>query len=119
MTPVRITRGSITETYYVACRYFATEKWEFAESASGVASPVSFELLILLSGAGKIEAAGASAEYSGGQVWFLPSTLGEYQLRAKSPTGLLRTYIPDVSQFARRLKERGTTESEVSWLVYP
>ena len=29
--PVRIERGGVTETYFAACRYFATEKWEFAE----------------------------------------------------------------------------------------
>ena len=28
--PVRIVRDGVTETFFVACRYFAVEKWEFA-----------------------------------------------------------------------------------------
>ena len=32
IAPVRIVRGAVTETYFVACRYFAAEKWEFADS---------------------------------------------------------------------------------------
>ena len=116
--PVHITRGQVKETYYVACRYFATEKWEFTELARGATSSQSFELLIVLSGAGTMEAAGASTDYSSGQVWFLPAALGEYQLRAQSPSELLRTYVPDVLEFASRLKELGASPSEVSRVVY-
>ncbi len=117
--PVRVRRGAVEETYYVACPYFATEKWEFTGPATGTTSPQSFELLIVLSGRGTIAAGGGAAEYSSGQVWFLPAALGEYELRAQGRCELLRTYVPDVLEFASRLKERGAGESEIARVVYP
>lgn len=119
MAPVRIARGPVAETYCVACRYFATEKWEFDCHVAGCTSPESFELLIILSGTGTLEAAAVSADYSAGQVWFLPSALGTYLLRAASPSAMLRTYVPNLQEFARRLAERRVSESELSRLVYP
>ena len=119
MNAVRVACGPVTETYYVACRYFATEKWEFDCHVAGITSPESFELLIILSGTGAVEANAASAEYSGGQVWFLPAALGAYQLQATGPTALLRAYVPDLSEFARRLAERRVSEADLSRLVYP
>ena len=52
--PVRIERGAVTETYFVACRYFASEKWEFAERVASSTSPEHFDLLIILEGHGAI-----------------------------------------------------------------
>ena len=65
--PVRILHGDTTETYFVACRYFAVEKWEFAEPTSAATSPEHFELLIFLEGRGSIQWAGESAEYAPAQ----------------------------------------------------
>ena len=117
VSPVCVARGPVTETYYVACRYFATEKWEFDCHVAGCTSPESFELLIILSGTGTLEAAAVSADYSAGQVWFLPSALGTYLLRAASPSAMLRTYVPDLMEFSRRLAERRVSEADLKRLV--
>ena len=50
--PVRITHGAVTETFYAACRHFATERWEFRERIAAVTSPEHFDLLIFLEGTG-------------------------------------------------------------------
>lgn len=117
--PVRITRGSVTETYYIACRYFATERWEFAERIAAVTQRQHFDLLIVLSGNGRIEWRDAAADYAPAQVWLLPAALGAYQLAPAGPTTLLRTYIPDVNDFVRRLVDQRIEESAWSRLVYP
>lgn len=119
LAPVTISRGSVKETYFIACRYFATERWEFAERIAAVTQPEQFDLLIFLAGAGRITAAGETLEYGPAQVWLLPAELGAYQLAPQSPTTLLRTYVPDVAEFARRLAEQKVDEAAWSRLVYP
>lgn len=116
----RITRGPLTETYFIACRYFATEKWEFAARIAAATSPEHFDLLIFLEGCGRIEFAGELAEYAPAQVWLLPAGLGAYQLAPSAPTVLLRTYVPDiVKDFVRRLSEQKIEESAWTRLVFP
>jgi mannose-6-phosphate isomerase len=118
--PVCVVRGALEETYYAACRYFATEKWEFAERVAAETSLEHLDLMIILEGAGDFEWGGSRAEYSTAQVWMIPAALEEYRIKPASRTSLLRTYVPnDVSEFARRLRNRGVAESAWSRLVYP
>jgi mannose-6-phosphate isomerase len=118
--PVRIERGAVTETYFVACRYFATEKWDFAERIACTTSPEHFDLLILLEGHGAIRWAGESAEYAPAQTWLVPAALGAYQLFPAARTTVLRTYLPThIDEFARKLTDQGVSESARSRLVYP
>ncbi len=119
LEPVRITRGAVTETYFIACRYFAAEKWEFAERIAAVTRPEHFDLLILLAGSGRIEFGDAAADYAPAQVWLLPAGLGAYQMAPQSPTTLLRAYVPDVHDFVRRLADQRIEEAAWSRLVYP
>ncbi|MFY9802756.1 MAG: type I phosphomannose isomerase catalytic subunit [Candidatus Acidiferrales bacterium] len=118
--PVRITRGAMVETYFVACRYFATEKWEFAERIASTSSREHFDLLIFLQGQGSLRWGAASAEYAPAQTWLVPAALGAYQLAPSAPTTLLRTYVPShIDEFARKLADQGVSESAWSRLVYP
>ncbi len=119
LEPVRLTRGPLTETYFIACRYFATEKWEFAGRIAGVIQPEHFDLLIILAGSGHIEWGDAAADYAPAQVWLLPAALGAYQVAPRNPTTLLRTYVPDVNDFVRRLADQRVEESAWARLVYP
>jgi mannose-6-phosphate isomerase class I len=86
-----------------ACRYFATEKWEFAVPVPATTSSEHFELLIVISGRGRIESSGESAPYGPAEVWLLPAALGAYQLLPDSATTLLRTYVPDLQAFTQQL----------------
>jgi mannose-6-phosphate isomerase len=118
--PVRITRGGVTETYFVVCRYFAVEEWEFAERVAAVTSPERFDVLIFLDGRGSIEWGGESVEYAPTQTWLLPAALGEYHLAPAGRTSLLRAYVPaSLDEFARKLTAQGVSESALSRVVYP
>jgi len=117
--PVRITRGATTETYYAACRHFATERWEFGERIAAVTSPEHFDLLIFLQGTGRIEFAGGSEPYGPAEVWLLPASLGAYQLAPAAPSMLLRTYVPDLNGFVQRLSEERVEEAAWSRVVHP
>jgi mannose-6-phosphate isomerase len=118
--PVLILRGDATETYFVACRYFAVEKWEFAEPTSAATSPEHFDLLIFLEGRGSIQWGGESVQYAPAQTWLLPAALGAYQLAPDEPTSLLRAYVPaSLEEFARKLSAQGASDAELSRVVHP
>jgi mannose-6-phosphate isomerase len=117
--PVRITNGAVTETFFAACRHFATERWEFRERIAAVTSPEHFDLLIFLDGRGRIEFAGGAEPYAPAEIWLLPAALGAYQLVPESPTTLLRTYVPDLHDFVRRLADERVEETAWSRVVHP
>jgi mannose-6-phosphate isomerase len=117
--PVRLARGAVTETLYAACRYFATERWEFRERIAAVTSPEHFDLLIFLAGQGNIEFGGLTEAYAPAQIWLLPAGLGAYQLAPDSGTMLLRAYVPDLNGFVQRLTNERVEETEWSRVVHP
>jgi mannose-6-phosphate isomerase len=91
-----VSKGAVEELPLAACRYFATERWEFREAFSAVSNRERFDLLIFLEGQGTIAWRGGeeSSEYAPAQVWIIPAALGEYRLTPSAPTSLLRTYVP-------------------------
>jgi mannose-6-phosphate isomerase class I len=110
----------VTETFFIACRYFAAEKWEFAERAGASTSPEHFDLLIILEGHGSIEWGGKSVEYAPAQTWLLPAALGAYHLAPSEQTSLLRAYVPlPFDKIARELAAQGVSEAAISHLVHP
>lgn len=117
IAPISLNGREGRETYYVACRYFATERWEFEQRLEGQTYPEHFELLIILAGRGQISAQGEKQNYEPAQVWLLPAALGNYKLQADAPTALLRTYVPDLDEVASRMKQRGLPEEAVARLV--
>jgi hypothetical protein len=117
--PVRVTHGAITQTFYAACRHFATERWEFRERIAAVTSPEHFDLLIFLGGRGRIEFASGSEAFAPAEVWLLPAALGAHQLVPESPSTLLRTYVPDLHGFVKRLTDERVEEAAWARVVHP
>ena len=118
--PVRVSRGAVDETYFVACRYFTTEKWDFSERIAAATSREHFDLLIFLEGNGRFEFSEQTLDYARAQVWLLPAALGAYRFAPATRTSLLRTYVPDnLDDFVRRLADQGVAEAAWSRLVYP
>jgi len=121
--PVRITRGGVTKTFFVACRHFAAERWEFSERIGAVTSPEHFDLLVIVSGRGRIEFGGASEPYNPADIWLLPAGLGAYHLAPESApepaTTLLKSYVPDLNEFVQRLTEERVSEAAWAAVVHP
>jgi mannose-6-phosphate isomerase len=116
--PVRITRGAVTETFYAACRYFATERWEFRERIDAATSAEHFDLLVFLEGQGRIEFGGGSESFGPAEVWLIPAALGGYRLAPESAVTLLRSYVPDLGGLTRRLAKESIAEAEWSRVVH-
>lgn len=116
--PVQVQSGPLLRTYLAACRYFATERWNFTERVTAATSPERFELLISISGRGRIEWATQSASYGAAEVWMLPAALGAYHLAPESPTSLLRTFVPDLDEYSRELAAQGFDQAARSRVVH-
>jgi len=117
--PVRIERNSLATTYFAACRYFVTEKWEFDRSLSRRVLPELFELLIFLDGSGEIHGDGGTVKYGPAQVWLLPAALGTYELRPSLDSQVLRTYVPvDMDAWGREWENQGVAKKDWSRLVH-
>ncbi|HXN28491.1 MAG TPA: type I phosphomannose isomerase catalytic subunit [Candidatus Acidoferrales bacterium] len=118
--PARIVRNGVTKTFFIACRYFAAEKWELAADAAAATSPEHFELLIILEGRGSILWGGEPVAYAAAQTWLLPAALGAYHWAPEERTSLLRAYVPvPFDEVARKLAAQGVSEAAMSHLVYP
>jgi len=119
IVPAKSMRGDCTQTFLVACRYFATEKWEFSERVAAITSSEHFDLIVIVEGSGTFQWNGDEAEFASTQVWIIPASLGAYHVTPHSRTSLLRTCVPtDSEEIFRRLKEAGVEESKWSQLVH-
>ena len=117
--PARVERDKVMETYLAACPYFATEKWEFRKRIAAAGSRAHLDLLIFLEGSGQFEWGNETAQYCAAQAWMIPAGLGAYEIAPCTPTVLLRTYVPpDMTEFVRRLEERGVDSSRSSRLIF-
>ena len=120
IAPVRITRDGMTGTYFIACQFFAVEKWEFAESTSAATSPEHFDVLIFLEGSGSIQWGDETVDFAPAQTWLIPAALGAYHLAPRERTSVLRAYVPpSLDEFARKLAAQGISQAAVSRVVYP
>jgi mannose-6-phosphate isomerase len=95
--------GNIQKNLLAACSYFATERWEFNNSASLEPSPEHFDLLVILSGQGSIQTHNVSLPYKTGQCWFIPACCAKFSLHLQQPTSLIRTYVPDLSSLRDKI----------------
>jgi mannose-6-phosphate isomerase len=120
IAPLCIDRGAVTETYFLACRYFAAEKWDFEQPMAAASSREHFDLLVFFEGSGTIENHDEHFDYAPAQAWMIPAALGAYEISPRSRTSLLRTYVPtDMNEFVARLEERGVKKDAWSRLIYP
>jgi len=116
--PAKIRRRALLKTCLAACPYFATERWDFSERIAGSTSADCFELLIAISGRGRIESGEDSAAYKPGEVWMLPAALGAYRLAPDSATSLLRTFVPDLDEYTLELAAQGVDKTARSRVVH-
>jgi mannose-6-phosphate isomerase len=117
--------GTLKKTYCAACPYFAVEKWEFREAVEGATTTGQFEVLVFLSGSGRVRSGDSEKEYRAGQAWLLPASLGKYGLVPQSVPGsacgtaLLRAYVPEIKEFEQSLTRAGLPGTAVSRVVFP
>lgn len=118
LLPLHFEHAGAEEDFFVACPYFATDRWTLQNEIVRATLPERFELLIVLQGAGRIVWGNNHADYGPAQVWLLPAALGTYRLSPASYTSLLRTYVPGESMnFDAYFAGRGVKKQDWARLI--
>jgi mannose-6-phosphate isomerase len=102
----------------VACPYFATERWDFSAQHHTNSDPARFELLVILSGRGRIQWSGGSCSYQQGECWFIPANFGEFSLVPESATSILRAYVPAIITLRNDLSRLGVPNAELEQVLF-
>jgi len=119
IVPATIQRDGITKTFFTACRYFATERWQFDAAVSAQSSSEHFELWIVIEGAGSIRWSNESATFAPAQVWLIPAGLGAFELAPASKTTVLRTFVPSsLAAVIQNWERQGVSAADASRLVF-
>jgi mannose-6-phosphate isomerase len=109
---------SFDRSLLAACQYFATELWKNFVTLETQPDADHFDLLVVLTGSGDFNWEGGTAKYQSGHCWFVPAGLGQYALRAKEPTKILRTYVPDLAALRSGLEQEGHSQQEIVKTVF-
>jgi mannose-6-phosphate isomerase len=118
VTAVRLPAGRAKKSLLAACRYFASERWEFRASVQTQSAPEQFELYIILQGTGDFHWQGSSMTYKQGQCWFIPAALGRFSLQPEQSTTVVRTYVPDLVRLAGQLRHSGLSRRQLAQAIF-
>lgn len=98
--------------YLCSCEYFGAEKVEVKTKACETANGKSFQIILVVSGNGKIIYNKGEIEISAGNSILIPAALGKYEIVGKM--NYMKYYTPDFSEdFIRPLTKAGFTENEI------
>ena len=117
--PVRRAQGCCEIVHYVACPYFAVERYRFTAALKMAVNPQSIELFVVMEGSGAITSNGTSAEYRPGQLWLIPACLGTWSFEPSANTTVLRAFVPDLAAYKLDLIDAGIPISAISGVVHP
>jgi mannose-6-phosphate isomerase len=102
----------------LACKYFAAERWRIAELFTARPKTDAFNLLVFLSGSGKMRWDGGKTQYWPGECWFMPASLKSYELLPEDETSLIRTFVPDLNALISNLRVLGIADGKISDLIF-
>ena len=109
-------RGS--RSLLAACRYFATERTEYAGLCDCSTNKSRFELLVVLGGNGQIRWTGGEANYAPGECWFIPANLDVFVIQPLHESSIIRTYVPDFGFSKKRWMDSGISPATLSKTVF-
>ncbi len=107
-----------TRSLLAACRYFATERAEYAGLCDCSTNKARFELLVVLGGSGQIRWTGGEANYAPGQCWFIPANLDVFVIQPLQESSIIRTYVPDLPAAKKRWIDSGLEPDVLAHTVF-
>jgi mannose-6-phosphate isomerase len=118
VVPLHLPGERVHKTLLAACRYFATERWDFRATVEAEVHSDCFELYVILDGSGYFHWQGQSLTYQRGQCWLIPASLKKLSLQPEQSTALIRTYVPDLSRLSVELRQAAFPESRLAQTVF-
>lgn len=96
--PWSFPHAGATAWLLLACPYFATEKYESERRLEFSTEPERFEIVIVVSGVGRLVWSDGERGYRPGATFLIPAALGVYALEPAELTTMLLTYVPDLEK---------------------
>lgn len=98
--------------YLCSCEYFGAERVEVKTKSHENADGKSFQIILAISGNGKIIYNGGEIGISAGESFLIPAALGEYAI--EGTLDYMKYYTPDfTNDFVRPLTKAGYREEEI------
>jgi len=108
----------VKKSLLAACPHFATERWDVSAPHHTKSDAARFELLIIISGTGKIQWRDGSQSYNQGECWLIPGSLGQFSLIPRENTSLLCAYVPNIGQLRGRLTRNGLSKDAMEKVLF-
>jgi len=105
----------------VACRYFATYKFQFDKYIVSTSHRAAFNLFVFLAGNGELVWDGGRVPYQRGECWFIPAALERCEFLPDVETTLLRTHVPDptnLDELRDQLRQSGISDEQISRVIF-
>ena len=118
VAPLRLPGDGGLRSLLVACRHFATERWECSEKCEIAVNRKRFELLVILDGAGSLAWRDGAELYHRGECWVVPASQGKVEVVPETHTTLVRSFVPDVPALREKLKHEGISEAAIAATVF-
>jgi mannose-6-phosphate isomerase len=118
VAPLHLPGERVHKTLLAACRYFATERWDFRATVEAELRSDRFELFAILDGSGYFHWPGRPLPYQRGQCWLIPASLRKLSLQPEQSTALIRTYVPDLPRLSLELRQAAFPESRLAQTVF-
>ena len=116
--PLHLPGERVHKSLLAACRFFATERWEFRATVDARPRADCFELFIILGGSGHFHWQGEPLNYRRGQCWLIPASLPAFSLQPEQSTALIRTYVPDLPRLRADLRQAAFPESRLAQTIF-
>jgi mannose-6-phosphate isomerase len=118
VTPLSLPADGATRSLLLACRYFATERWECSTKCDIPVDPARFELIVILDGAGSVAWPDSAARYHRGECWLVPASQGHIEFLPEAPTTLLRPFVPELAVLRTELHRGGISAAALAQVIF-
>jgi mannose-6-phosphate isomerase len=118
VSPLQWSTVEFSNSFLVACPYFATERWEVRQAIPVPHLALQFDLFVFLSGKGKLQWEDREMQYQQGECWLLPSSLESYRLVPSAHTSLIHTLVPDLKKVRENIRIFGFTDTRISQVLF-
>jgi mannose-6-phosphate isomerase len=118
VTPVPLPAAGARRSLLVACKFFATERWECVEKTEIRVDATRFELVVILQGSGSVSWPDSAARYHQGECWLVPASQGRIWIQPEAPTSLIRTYVPDITALRTDLHQSGISAATLAQVIF-
>lgn len=117
IAPLSLHSPDANKHLLAACEFFETERWDCDRATNIEGDSSEFQLLIILSGNGRLHDENSAYPFEPGQAWFVPASLDLVLLQPKCPTSFLRVTVPDPNKLMAQLRHQGFEDKDIARVV--